>query len=135
MIAKVSFVASDGSVFATEAECIVHEVEIDPDKYKKFHNGIIMLNYMNGCILNGEDDKDSFGKDVYTLYSSTFAIIVFDKEKADAFFKVIRNAGIECPDSEPGIYFLDGFTNKWVRKVDESVNLMNTINKKYLKSI
>ena len=135
MIAKVSFVASDGREFATEAECIVHEVEINPEKYNKFHNGVIMLNYMNGLILNGKDDKDSFGEDVYTLYSSTFAVIVFDKEKADAFFKVIRNTGIECPDSEPGIYFLDGFTNKWVRKVDKSVNLMNTINRKYLKSI
>lgn len=136
MTVKVSFVASDGREFATEAECIMHEVKINPEKYEKFRDGVIMLRYMNGLILNGKDDKDSFGEDVHAFYSGPFAVIVFDKEKADAFFKIIRNAGAECPDSEPGIYFLDGFTNRWVRKaVDEYVNLVNTINQKYLESI
>ena len=54
MAVKVSFVASDGKEFATEAECIIHEVEINPEKYKKFQNGVIMLHYMNGLILNGK---------------------------------------------------------------------------------
>ena len=134
MTVKVSFVASDGREFDTETECIMYEVEINPEKFEGFHNGVIMLHYMNGLVLNGKKDEHPY-EDITTFFSNTFAVIVFDEEKAEGFFKPIINAGTECPDSEPGIYFLDGFTNKWVRKVDESVDLMNTINQKYLKSI
>ena len=96
---KVCLAASDGMEFSTIKDCIQHEVEINPEKYKSFNNGIIMIT--NSTMLNkGLDYTDNF--------FNAYTIVVFDKEKADSYFtNLVDKFGACVPSSDPGIYIID----------------------------
>ena len=128
MIMKVCFVASDGREFATEADCILHEVEINPEKYKMFHNGIIIYD-CDGTVLNG-DHHDGLCDD--DGFFNAYSIIVFDKEKADSFFTHLSDEfEAVVPQSDPGIYVLDGMEWHRTMRFDGFVKIMNNFLKSF----
>lgn len=128
MLVKARFVASDGREFATEEDCILYEVEINPEKYEKFHNGIIIID-CRGIILN-----DGCNMNYDDAFFSAYSIIVFDKDRADSYFgHLINEFDAVCPSSNPGIYTIDGAN--WYRKISQFVNSVNIMNQLYLKHV
>ena len=128
MTIELSFIASDGAKFDTEAGCILHEVKINPEKYKMFHNGIIIYD-CDGTKLNGDHHDELCDDDGFF---NAYSIIVFDKEKADYFFAHLSNEfEAVVPQSDPGIYVLDGM--EWHRKLrfDGFVKIMNNFLKTF----
>lgn len=123
---KVCFVASDEMEFSTVKDCILHEVEINPEKYESFGNGIIIFD-TNSTILNkGIDCTDNF----FNAYS----IVVFNKEKADPYFThLVDEFGACVPSSDPGIYVIDDM--EWRRRIDSVVGFVDVLNQLYLKMI
>lgn len=123
---KVCFAASDGMEFSTVKDCILHEVKINPDKYKSFNNGIIIFDTDSSILNKGIDCTDDF----FNAYS----IVVFDKEKADSYFAHLVNEFEACvPSSDPGIYIIDGM--EWRCRIDSIVGFADVLNQLYLKLI
>ena len=123
---KVCFVASDGMEFGTVKDCILHEVEINPEKYRSFNNGIIM--FTNSTMLNkGFNYTDNF--------FNAYTIVVFDKEKADSYFThLVDEFGACVPSSDPGIYYFIG-DMEWRCRMDNIVGFADALNQLYLKLI
>ena len=124
---EVKIVASDGKECNSIQECILHEAATSPETFSKFNNGIVMYHRM-GAPLNADESTIEETHDFF----KAGAILIFDKEKAEHFFKGFKASRTGIPDTEPGFYVLDIVSDTWKRVLDDNISIIDAISKRYL---
>lgn len=127
---EVKIVASDGKECNYIQECILHEAATSPETFSKFNNGLVMYHRM-GAPLNADESTIEETHDFF----KAGAILIFDKEKAEYFFKGFKASGTAIPDTNPGFYVLDIISDTWKRVLDDNINIIDTISKRYLEKM
>ena len=127
---EVKIVASDGKECNSIQECILHEAATSPETFSKFNNGLVMYHRM-GAPLNADESTIEETHDFF----KAGAILIFDKEKAEYFFKGFKASRTAIPDTNPGFYVLDIISDTWRRVLDDNINIIDTISKRYLEKM
>ena len=126
---EVKIIASDGKECNSIQECILHEAATSPE-ISKFNNGLVIYHRM-GAPLNADESTIEETHDFF----KAGAIMIFDKEKAEYFFKGFKASRTSIPDTEPGFYVLDIVTDTWKRVLDDNIGIIDAISKRYFKKM